>query len=206
MTDTLTVYSDFVCPFCYLGRASLREFLATADEPPVVEWSMFDLRGHKRGPDGQIDQTVDDGKDEAYFNQVRENVARLKDEYDVPMQPFDELPDVDSWNAQQAALFVRQTADRATYTEFYNTVMDAYWIDGRDIADPEVLASVGDTVGLDGATVRDATDDDRLATELAEAFEAARDRGITGIPTFVADGHAARGAVPPDHLRRLIEG
>jgi predicted DsbA family dithiol-disulfide isomerase len=41
---------------------------------------------------------------------------------------------------------------------------------------------------------------------VTERFEAAKQRGITGVPTFAYDGHAARGAVPPEHLRRLIEG
>jgi predicted DsbA family dithiol-disulfide isomerase len=37
-------------------------------------------------------------------------------------------------------------------------------------------------------------------------FAAAQRRGVTGVPTFVADGHAARGAVPPEQLERLVEG
>ena len=206
MTETITVYSDFVCPFCYLGRASLREYLDTAEQPPSVEWAFFDLRGHKRGPDGAIDETVDDGKDEAYFEQVRENVTRLREEYDVEMRALDDVPSVDSWDAQQAALFVRQTTDRETFRAFYDAVMDAYWQDGRDIADPDVLAEIAESVGVDPTTVRDATTDETLASELESAFAAAREQGVSGIPTFVANGHAARGAVPPDHLRRLIEG
>ncbi|MFB6243498.1 MAG: DsbA family protein [Halobaculum sp.] len=205
-TDTLVVYSDIVCPFCYLGRASLRSYLDDAEAPPTVEWRLFDLRGHKRGPDGEIDETVADGKDEAYFQRVRENVDRLRQTYDVAMQSFDDLPEVDSWDAQQAALYVQQTADRATFEAFYHATLDAYWRDGADVADPDVLANVGESVGVDGGEIRAAVTDETLARELEARFEAARERGITGIPTFVYDGHAARGAVPPEHLRRLVGG
>jgi len=47
---------------------------------------------------------------------------------------------------------------------------------------------------------------DDLRARLDELFDAARQQGITGVPTFAADGHAARGAVPPAQLRRLLEG
>lgn len=203
-SDTLAVYSDFVCPFCYLGRASLREYLADAEDPPEVEWRLFDLRGYKRGPDGEIREDVDDGKDEDYFDEVRENVTKLKEKYDVEMQDFDGLPEVDSWDTQQAALYVRQAYDEATFTEFYDAVMDAYWQDGADIADPDVVAEIAESVGVGGDEVRSAMADERLSEELADLFEDAKQLGVSGIPTFVYNEHAARGAVPPEHLERLI--
>ena len=202
--DTLAVYSDFVCPFCYLGRAALREYLADADDPPTVEWRLFDLRGYKRDPDGGF-RDVDDGKDEAYFAEARENVARLREQYGVEMQSFDDVPEVDSWDAQQAALYVRQ-AYPESFDAFYHATMDAYWRDGRDIADPDVLAAVAEDVGVSDVEVRDAVADERLAAELDDHFERAQRRGISGIPTFVYGDHAARGAVPPAHLERLVGG
>ena len=101
--DTLAVYSDFVCPFCYLGRAALREYLADADDPPAVEWRLFDLRGYKRDPEGGF-RDVDDGKDEDYFAEARENVARLREPYGVEMHSFDDVPEVDTWYALADAL------------------------------------------------------------------------------------------------------
>ncbi|QZY00121.1 DsbA family oxidoreductase [Halobaculum rubrum] len=207
----VTVYSDFVCPFCYLGRASLRQYRddrAERDLPEVdVEWQFFDLRGHKRGPDGEIRDDVDDGKDEDYYDQVRENVERLREEYDADgMLEFDEVHDADSWDAQQAALYVKGSYDRDTFRAFYDAVLEAHWEDGREIDDLNTLVELAESVGVDGEEIRDAVDDGTLAEELEAQFEAARERGVTGVPTFVADGHAARGAVPPAQLRRLLEG
>lgn len=207
----VTIYSDFVCPFCYLGRASLRQYRddrAERDLPEVdVEWQFFDLRGHKRGPDGEIRDDVEDGKDEDYYDQVRENVTRLRDEYDADeMLEFDEVHDADSWDAQQAALYVKQSYDLDTFRAFYDAVLEAHWEDGREIDDLDTLIDLAESVGVDGEEIRDAVDDETLAEELETQFETARERGVTGVPTFVADGHAARGAVPPAHLRRLLEG
>ncbi|MFB6135871.1 MAG: DsbA family protein [Halobacteriaceae archaeon] len=204
--DTLTVFSDFVCPFCYLGRASLRRYLEEAADPPEVEWQFFDLRGYQRGPDGRLRDDVEDGKDEEYFEQVRENVDRLRERYGVEMVDLDAVPDADSWDAQQAALHVRQTREPETFEAFYHGLFDALWRDARDVSDPDVLADVAAEAGADPAAVRDAVDDERLEADLRSRFEEAEDLGVTGIPTFVYGGHAARGAVPPAQLRRLVEG
>lgn len=207
MTEQITIYSDYVCPFCYLGKASLESYLDERDDPPDVEWHQFDLRGYKRGPDGRIRQDVDDGKDEAYFEQVRENVDRLRERYDVEMLGVDDRPeDVDSWDAQKLALYVQREYDEETFAALNEALFAALWQDGRDVGDVDVLADVATDVGIDAAEVRAVVDDDDLDRALRERFEAAERAGITGIPTFVYGEHAARGAVPPDQLARLVEG
>ncbi|WP_435063032.1 DsbA family oxidoreductase [Halobaculum sp. EA56] len=208
--EEVAIYSDFVCPFCYLGRESLRNYReerTDRDLPDLdVEWRFFDLRGHKRGPDGEIHDGVDDGKDEDYYDRVRENVRRLREEYDAEMLEFDDVADSDSWDAQQVALYVKQTYDTDTFRDFYDAVLDAYWREGRDIGDVDVIVDIAESVGVGADEVRDAVADDRLERELETRFDEAREHGVTGVPTFVSDGHAARGAVPPAHLERLLEG
>ncbi|NHN57575.1 MULTISPECIES: DsbA family protein [Halorussus] len=203
--DALTVYSDYVCPFCYLGKAAMERYREETDDPPAVDWRFYDLRGYKRGPDGEIREDVDDGKDDDYFAQVRENVERLKARYDVEMD-LDFSTDVDSWNAQQAALYVRQTEGEETFLDFHEALFEALWQDGRDIGDPDVLADVAESAGLDGEEIRDATGDETLEAELREKFERAQQAGVSGIPTFVYEGHAARGAIPPEQFERLVDG
>ncbi|UPV98852.1 DsbA family protein [Halorussus gelatinilyticus] len=203
--DALVVYSDYVCPFCYLGKAAMERYREETDDPPEVEWRFYDLRGYKRGPDGSIDHDVDDGKDDDYFAQVRENVERLKDQYDVEMD-LDFSKDVDSWNAQQAALYVRQTEGEETFLAFHEALFEALWQDGRNIGDPDVLAEIADELGLAPDEIRDATADETLEAELRERFESAQQAGVSGIPTFVYEGHAARGAIPPEQFERLVDG
>ncbi|WP_440008833.1 DsbA family oxidoreductase [Halomicrococcus sp. SG-WS-1] len=204
-TDTLVVYSDYVCPFCYLGRASLERYREQRDDPLDVEWRVFDLRGGKRDDDGEIDHDADDGKDEEYYEQARQNVERLQERYDVEMS-IDLSRDVDSWNANKAAVHLRQTHDADDARAFHHAVFDALWQDARDIGDPDVLADLAEDVGLDPDEIRDAVDDDGLDAELRERFDAARRAGVRGVPTFAADEHAASGAIPPEQLRRLVEG
>ncbi|MBP1985893.1 DsbA family oxidoreductase [Halolamina salifodinae] len=222
-TDEVVVFSDYVCPFCRLGRASLAQYREGRDDPLDVEWHPFDLRGYRRDENREIQEEVDNGKDEEYFDRVRENVERLSEQYGVSAD-IDEVPDTDSWAAQQAAFYVREEHPEQ-FTAFDDALFEAYWDDYRDIGDVDVIAdvaeSLGDSagnqnasrsgdvaedVGLDAEEIREAATDEEWADRLEAQFEEARDRGVTGVPTFAADGHAARGAVPPEQLERLIEG
>ncbi|RJS98258.1 DsbA family protein [Halococcus sp. IIIV-5B] len=203
-SETLTMYADYVCPFCYLGEASLEQYRDQRDQPLDVEWHPFDLRAGKRGPDGEIDTDADDGKDEDYYAQARENVERLQDEYDVEMS-LSLATDVDSKPAQQAALFVRERYPEQ-FEGFHEAVFDALWQDERDIGHPDVLADLADDMGIPTDELREAVEDPEREADLEARFADAQQVGVTGVPTFAYDGHAARGAVPPEHLRRLVEG
>ncbi|EMA39930.1 DsbA family oxidoreductase [Halococcus hamelinensis] len=202
-SETLTMYADYVCPFCYLGEASLEQYRSGRDEPLDVEWHPFDLRSGKRGPDGEIDTDADDGKDDDYYAQARENVERLQEEYDVEMS-HSLATDVDSKPAQQAALFVRERHPEQ-FEAFHEAVFDALWQDERDIGDPDVLADLADDLDIPTDDLRAALDDAERESALEERFAEAQQVGVTGVPTFAYDGYAARGAVPPEHLRRLVE-
>lgn len=205
--DHITVYSDYVCPFCYLGRRSLDEYLETRKRDLDIDWHPFDLRSQKRGPDGKIDHSVEDGKDDAYFEQVRQNVERLKDKYDDDeMLTLDNLPEnVDSFNAQLASFYV-QTEYSDQWLAFDEAIFEALWIEGRDIGDVDVLVDLAGDVGVDGDDIRTAVADEELRSRLRERFTEAQQHGVASVPTFVYGEYAARGAVPPEQLERLVEG
>jgi len=203
--DAVTVYSDYVCPFCYLGRKSLAQYQETRDDDLAIDWHPFDLRAGKRGPDGAIDHSVDDGKDEDYYAEAKRNVERLQKEYGVEMTT-EIATDIDSLDAQVASYYVKEHYPRETWLTFDWAVFDALWQDGRDIGDEAVLAELAADSGVDPDEVRSAIADDQLRESVRERFDAARQQGVRGVPTFVYGGHAARGAVPPEQLERLVEG
>jgi predicted DsbA family dithiol-disulfide isomerase len=205
VTDAITIYSDYVCPFCYLGRKSLADYQDGRDEPLSIDWHPFDLRAQKRGPDGDIDHSADDGKDDEYYEQAKQNVERLKDDYGADEMTVQIATDIDSLDAQVASLYVKETHPE-DWLAFDEAVFAALWEDGRDIGDRDVLADIADEAGLDAEEILDAVDTDEWRDRVRERFSEAREHGVTGVPTFVYDGHGARGAVPPSQLERLVEG
>ncbi|MEF8914034.1 DsbA family oxidoreductase [Natronomonas sp.] len=204
-TPTVEVYADYVCPFCYLGYASLEQYRETREEPLETDWHPFDLRAGKRSVDGSIDHSVDDGKDEEYFEEARRNVERLAEKYDVEMAQ-QLRKDVDSMDAQRVAWRARNEYPDA-FEAFHRGVFDALWEDGRDIGDVDVLKDLASEAGIPESFVEETLADESSEADLQTAFRNAQQTGITGVPTFVSeDDHAARGAVPPEQLRRLVEG
>lgn len=203
-TEQITVYSDYVCPFCYLGRESLSRYQADRDEELEINWQPFDLRHGKRNPDGTIDHSVDDGKDDDYYEQAKASVRNLQEKYDVDMA-LDLATEVDSFNAQIASYYVAEHYPYETWFDFDEAIFAALWQAGRDIGDADVLADLADEVGFDPAAVRSALDDETLREAIDAEWTTAQQQGITGVPTFAYDGYAARGAVPPEHLQRLVE-
>ncbi|MFB6223348.1 MAG: DsbA family protein [Haloarcula sp.] len=204
-SEAITVYSDYVCPFCYLGRESLRQYQSTRDDELEIDWHPFDLRSGKRNPDGSIDHSVDDGKDDDYYEQAKESVRRLQAKYDVEMD-LDIATDIDSLPAQIASYYVAEHYDYETWLTFDVAIFEALWQDGSDIGDEDLLVELADEAGVDGKEIRSALADDALRAEVRDKFRQAQRQGVTGVPTFAYDGHAARGAVPPEQLERLIEG
>jgi len=205
-TERITIYSDYVCPFCYLGRESLSAYRADREEDVKIDWRPFDLRSGKRNPDGTIDHDADDGKDDAYYEQAKQNVKKLREKYGADEMDVELATDVDSLPAQLVSVAIREQYDYETWLDFDEGVFAALWHDGRDIGAEEVLVDIAESAGVDADVVRDALADDGRRAALREQFSEAQERGVTGVPTFVYDGHAARGAVPPEQLERLVEG
>ncbi|WP_129114573.1 DsbA family oxidoreductase [Halegenticoccus tardaugens] len=204
-TEAVTVYSDYVCPFCYLGRESLSRYQEARDKPLKIDWHPFDLRSQKRNPDGTIDHSVDDGKDDDYYAQAKQSVRRLQEKYDVEMI-HEIATDVDSLPAQIASYYVKEHYPYETWLSFDVAVFDALWQEGSDIGDEGLLVALAEEVDIDGDEIRSAFSDETLRREVREKFSEAHQSGVTGVPTFAYDGYGARGAVPPKQLERLIEG
>lgn len=202
--DSITVYADYVCPFCYLGRSSLRTFRETRDEPLTVRWQPFDLRANKRDANNEMIDEIDDGKDEEYYAQAKQNVARLQEKYDVEMAQ-DLATDVDSWDAGVASLFVRERHPDS-WDAFDTALYRALWVAQRDIGELDVIRDIATDVGLEASAVESAVSGSEWTDTYREMIDDSRETGISGVPTFVYDGRTARGAVPPEQLRRLVDG
>jgi predicted DsbA family dithiol-disulfide isomerase len=113
--------------------------------------------------------------------------------------------DVDSRNAQLASVAV-QMERSGSWEAFDRGLYEALWREGRDVGEPDVLAAVAADVGLDPDWIRSSLGDEMVRRRLEDQWEAARMQGITGVPTFVADGQTARGAIPPAQFERLFDG
>jgi predicted DsbA family dithiol-disulfide isomerase len=104
--------------------------------------------------------------------------------------------------AHQAALWADQTGQGEV---FRRSIYQAYFADGLNIADIEVLAGIAEGQGLDATDLRAVLRDERFRPEVERQFDLARDVGVTAVPAYVAGRYLLVGAQPYDVYTQLIE-
>ena len=101
---------------------------------------------------------------------------------------------IDSRPALVGAKFAEAEGQGPAY---HRALMQAYWVDGRDIGDLEVLAELAVDVGLDRVAYLSALDDTRYDAQVQADIDLARDYGLNGVPAMVlADRYLISGAQP----------
>ncbi len=80
----------------------------------------------------------------------------------------------------------------------------AYFVTGQNISDMETLAQIAESAGLSAADARAVMAERRFQAAVDADWQRSRDVGVTGVPTFVADGRGVVGAQPYETLERLV--
>ena len=201
---TLDIFSDPVCPWCYLGKANLDRALEThPDHPFIVAWHPFQLNPDMP-PEGTDKRTylLQRFGSEAQIAAIHDRFRQIAKQNGVQMDPDTPKRIPNTLNAHRlihwAGLEGRQTLVMAA-------LMRAYWVEGRDIGNPGVLADIAAGAGMDRKVTERllASDADLETVKSREAH--ARERGVNAVPTFlIADKYVLSGAQPPDLWAKAI--
>ena len=87
----------------------------------------------------------------------------------------------------------------------HDALYRAYFVDARNVGDPEVLVDVAEACGLDGEAARDVIENRRFQPAVDADWMRSRSLGVTGVPTFVAAGYGLVGAQPYEAMVHLAE-
>ena len=200
------IWSDVVCPWCYVGKRNLEAALAEfphADEV-TVEWRSFELDA---STPRQMDLSMDEvlqrkygmSPDEATAanRQMTELAAKVGLEY--------HLDNVQIGNTFDAHRLIHLADTQGLGGAMKERLLAAYFTEGRSVSDPAELADLGVEVGLDRTRVDAVMAGDEFGAEVRADEAQAVELGCTGVPFFVVDGKfGIPGAQPPDVLLRLL--
>lgn len=188
----IRVYSDYICPFCYLSQKPLEE--AAAQTGVEIEWLPFELRPYP-APASNLDPEF---RAAVWLSSVLPLAERLG----VLIKQPDIHPDPHTHLAHYGFQFAKQ---HGLGRQYHKAVFAAYFQEGRDIGRMDVLVDVAWQVGLDGSEFRTALVDGRYAEAHRRALRAAFEAGVTAVPTFEIDSRMLRGVQPVERLRQAIE-
>jgi predicted DsbA family dithiol-disulfide isomerase len=200
----LDIFSDPVCPWCYIGKTHLdRALEAKGDHPFEIEWHPFQLNPDM--PAGGMDRAAYleakfGGRDKAV--QIYSRVEEAAREAGLAID-FGNIPRIP--NTLDAHRLIYWAGLEGKQTPMKAALMRAYWTQGRDIGDHATLAAIAGEVGLDSAAMARllATDADRDSIAARDAH--ARERGINAVPTFIiANQYVVSGAQPPQLWEQVM--
>jgi predicted DsbA family dithiol-disulfide isomerase len=201
----LDIFSDPVCPWCYIGKANLdRALEGRADHPFAVEWHPFQLNPDM-APEGVDRAAYLEAKfgGKARTVEIYARVVAAAEAAGLAID-FGNIPKVP--NTLNAHRLIHWAGLEGKQTAVVSALFRAYWREGRDIGDAATLAAIAGEAGLDAALIA------RLLASYADMAEIlardrhARERGVNAVPTFiVANQYALSGAQPPELWRQVIE-
>lgn len=187
----IKVWSDFVCPYCFLAEGPLKE--ATHGLDVHVDWMPFELRPYPEQtlrPEGDYLQTV-----------WRRSVYPLAAQLGVDIRLPDVSPQPYSRRAHEGLLFAKA---HGKANEYADAVFRAFFQRSLDIGDLAVLRSVANEVGLPGDAFAAALEENRFAADHRASLALARELGIRAVPTILVGDDRIVGMPDPQALRRLL--
>lgn len=193
---SIDVYSDISCPWCFIGGRRLQRVLReTADLRAEVRHHPYLLNpdAPREGVNVHARLAERYGSDPTPLFARVEAAAREEGiEMDLSRQPL-------AFDTAAAHTLVRHAAALGTQSELLDALFEAYFVEGLDISDTEVLVRVAAPHGFDAEQVRALVESDpELSLTRMEAADASR-RGVQGVPFFVLAGrYALSGAQPAE--------
>ncbi len=201
------IWSDVVCPWCYIGKRRFEEALGSFAHRDDVEvtWRSFELdpAAPPRREGRQIEHLA------RKYGMTLEQAEAAQDR--VTSQADNEglvyhLDRAQSGNSFDAHRLIHLAAAHGRQDEMKERLLAAYFTEGEPIGERDTLEKLGIDVGLDPTEVRAVLDGDTWATEVRAEEAEARALGITGVPFFVIDrAYGVSGAQPADVLLEALD-
>ena len=199
-TVRLEVFSDYTCPWCYVGWARLEKALASLPETVVaeVEWRPFEIHPEVPTEGMPVENLPYSSEDWARMQEALRLSAEAEG-LDVGKRPKVS----NTHRALVAGAYV-QTEEPSRFPDFHELLFKAYFAKGRDLGDPAVVDRLAADTGVDVERMRAAIESGRYESALSETGSDARRMGISGTPTFVFDRRFAVSGAQPSEV--LIQG
>ncbi|MCH7519114.1 MAG: DsbA family protein, partial [Candidatus Dadabacteria bacterium] len=185
------VYYDYICPFCYLGTKRIlglsKEFNLTIDWKGIEIHPEFPPQGKKRT------KTL---KSKSFAETIREMAK--EDNIEIKLPGFA----TNSRSILEASEFAKI---KGKFLEFHIGVYEAYFLEGRNIGDIEIVLDIGEKAGLDKSELQECLSKRTMFDKIEANKKEAEDKLILGVPTFLFGDFPVHGNQSTQTMRHIIK-
>lgn len=201
----IEIYSDSICPWCFIGKRRLERALAERPQEGLeITWRTFQLN-----PNMPID-----GMDRGRYMALKFGGAdKAKDIYQPVIEAgqmekldfaFDKMTRTPSTLASHR--LIRWAGRQGKAAPLVEALFQAYFLKAQDIGKHEVLEEIAASAGFDRKAVADYLSGSEDLLDVMAEDAKAREMGIQGVPTYVFNGkYVISGAHPPEVLHQIFD-
>ncbi len=202
----IDVISDAICPWCYIGKRQLESALKLLEQDNLrfgVMWHPFQLNPDmpEEGVDRATYRAAKFGgmeRAQEIDHRITETAATVGLEFHL--EKLTRTP-----NTVNAHRLIRFAAQQGVQDAVVEALFKAYFCEGADIGDSELLAAIGGNGGLDPDAVWKMLASDEGRREVLANDQMARNAGIQGVPSFALQGHVLfSGALPAEEMAKAF--
>jgi predicted DsbA family dithiol-disulfide isomerase len=206
-TMKIEIWSDVVCPFCYIGKRKFEEAMKSFSGAADVEvvWRSYQLQPDletQPGKNAIAHLAESKGWTIDYSRQMHDYVVNLAKEVGLQYD-FDKAVVANSFRAHALSHYAHEMGKG---NEMEERLFQAYFINGENIDDLQTLLSIAEEIGLDKEISRTKLESGFYTAAVEKDIAAAQEAGVTGVPFFVFnDKFAVSGAQSPAIFLQTLE-
>lgn len=203
----IELWSDFACPFCYIGKKRFEQALETFPHKEEVE---VVLKAYQLNPNAPKVMTKNPA--ETFAKGHNMSVKQAKQRFDMFQEQaktvgltynYDTIKMTNSFDAHRLAKWARQFGKEYELT---GRLMKAYFTDGENIAITDTLVKLVQELGLDEAEAKKMLQSDQYADLVREEIMEGQQIGVRGVPFFVLNRkYGVSGAQPVEYFTQVLE-
>ena len=202
------VWSDIMCPFCYIGKRNYESALGQFADRDHIEivWKSFQLDPSipEKTEEENVFRYLAQRKGISYEQSVQMHQGVVQTAKNAGLEyNFDKAVVANSFKAHR---MIQLAKTKGLGDQAEERLFSAYFTEGKNFGNPEVLTALGKEIGLTEADVQEALTNETYAQKVKEDIQEAGRLGVNGVPFFVFDRkYAISGAQPPAAFLQALQ-
>jgi len=195
------IWSDIMCPFCYIGKRKFEAALSQVDfrDNIEVEWKSFLLNPDiVTDPSKSTVEYLAEVKNMSveHAKQMTDQVAQMAAQSGLEFD-YDKTVVANTRNAHR---LIQMAKAHLLGDQAEEILFNAYFKEGKNMDDKDTLVELGQKIGLDGEEVRKMLDSDQFDDKVRQEIFEAQQIGVRGVPFFVIDNKFAISGAQPENV------